>query len=96
LEALTLAGDMTIYGKRDDVRIYRETPDGYIKAIHIDLTKETVLSSPDFFLHQNDMIFVAPMKARAISADMPQLSMIITLGSFLMTLITFSIYSMPK
>ncbi|GHT14632.1 polysaccharide export outer membrane protein [Bacteroidia bacterium] len=96
LEALTLAGDMTIYGKRDDVRIYRETPDGNIKAIHLDLTKETILSSPDFYLHQNDMIFVAPMRARAISADMPQLSTIVTLGSFLMTLITFAIYSMPK
>jgi polysaccharide export outer membrane protein len=96
LEALTLGGDMTIYGRRDDVRIYREMPDGTLRAIHLDLTKETILSSPDFFLHQNDMVFVSPMKARAQAVDMPQLSLIITLGSFLMTLITFSLYNMPK
>jgi polysaccharide export outer membrane protein len=93
LEAMALAGNMSIYGKRDDVKIYREMADGTLKVIKVDMTKESLLSSPDFYLQQNDVIIVAPNNARADSADMsPQFGMAMSVGSFLMSLITFVIY----
>jgi polysaccharide export outer membrane protein len=93
IEALALAGNMTIYGKRDDVMIVREMPDGGVKFLHIDVSKDSAVSSPDFYLHQNDMVFVTPNRSRADNADIgPQYSLMISLGSFAMTLISFVIY----
>jgi polysaccharide export outer membrane protein len=93
IEALTMAGDMTIYGKRDAVRIRREMPDGSIKFLVVDISKDSVVSSPDFYLQQNDIVIVTPNKSRADYSDVgPQLSIMLTLGSFAMTLISFVIY----
>jgi polysaccharide export outer membrane protein len=97
VEALGLAGDMTIYGKRDEVLIIREMPDGSYKFLTLDVSKESLVSSPDFFLHQNDMVLVPPNRSRASSADVgPQLGIIVSISSFVMTLISFVIYLSAK
>ena len=69
LEALALAGDMTIYGKRDDVRLIREMPSGEVKIVSVDINRVQALSSPYFYLHQNDQLYVVPNSARSKSAD---------------------------
>ncbi|MCL1938753.1 MAG: polysaccharide biosynthesis/export family protein [Candidatus Azobacteroides sp.] len=69
LEALALAGDMTIYGKRDDVRLIREMPNGEVKIVSMDISKAQIVSSPYFYLHQNDQLYVVPNSAKAKSAD---------------------------
>ncbi len=85
LEALSLAGDMTIYGKRDNISIMRETPEGEIKVIRLDLNSTEVLSSPYFYLQQNDVVYVEPNKARAKSSDIgTQTTVMISLGSLLL------------
>jgi polysaccharide export outer membrane protein len=89
LEALALAGDMTIYGKRDDIRLHRQRPDGGYSIIHLDISKEEIISSPYFFLQQNDVIYVVPSKAKAQSADSPMLNLIFGITSFSMSLVTF-------
>jgi polysaccharide export outer membrane protein len=92
-EALALAGEMTIYGKRDEVLIIREMPDGKYKFLTVDISKDSIVSSPDFFLHQNDMVYVSPNRSRTGSADIgPQLGVIVSVSSFIMTLISFVIY----
>lgn len=59
-EALAQAGDMTIYGVRDRVRLIREDAEGN-KEIHIlDLTDANVINSPYYYLQQNDIIYVEP------------------------------------
>ena len=59
-EALAQAGDMTIYGVRDRVRLIREDATGN-KEIHIlDLTDANVINSPYYYLQQNDIIYVEP------------------------------------
>ena len=59
-EALAQAGDMTIYGVRDRVRLIREDATGN-KDIHIlDLTDANVINSPYYYLQQNDIIYVEP------------------------------------
>ena len=70
LEALALAGDMTIYGRRDNVLICREMPgQEEMKIIRLNLNDSWIISSPDFYLQQNDMIYVEPNKTRAQNAD---------------------------
>ena len=59
-EALAMAGDMTIYGVRDRVRLIREDASGK-KEIHIlDLTDANVINSPYYYLQQNDIVYVEP------------------------------------
>ena len=59
-EALALAGDMTIYGVRDRVRLIREDATGK-KEIHVlDLTDANIINSPYYYLQQNDMVYVEP------------------------------------
>ena len=59
-EALAMAGDMTIYGVRDRVRLIREDAAGN-KEIHmLDLTDANVINSPYYYLQQNDIVYVEP------------------------------------
>lgn len=69
LEALSLGGDMTIYGRRDNVLLMRENVLGEKEIIRIDLTKNDILKSPFFYLQQNDIIYVQPNKSKARAAD---------------------------
>lgn len=59
LEALGLAGDMTAYGKRENVLIIREK-DGIRSTSRINLNNKEVLNSPYFYLQQNDIVYVEP------------------------------------
>lgn len=73
LKAIGLAGDLTIYGKRDNVLLIRQEA-GKRTTHHIDLTKPDFLSSPYYYLEPNDVVYVQPNKARATQSTMwPQL-----------------------
>lgn len=85
LEALGLAGDLTIYGKRENILIIREK-DGVRSATRIDLTSKSILNSPSFYLQQNDIIYVEPVKAKSIqtgnaSIYLPIISSLVSLIS---------------
>lgn len=64
-EALALAGDLTIYGVRDRVKLIREDSDGQ-KSIHVlNLNDANLLNSPYYYLQQNDIVYVEPNKVKA-------------------------------
>ncbi len=67
-EALGLAGDLTIHGKRENVFLIRET-DGKKQYTKIDLTSVNALSSPSYYLQQNDVLYIEPNKAKIRSAS---------------------------
>ncbi len=67
LEALGNAGDMTIFGKRDDILILREQ-NGIKTYAKIDITKTDFLSSPYYYLQQNDVVYVGQNNAQVNSA----------------------------
>ena len=67
LDALAAAGDMTVYGRRDNVLITREV-DGKIEMARVNLRNADLLNSPYYYLQQNDVIYVSPNKVRAISS----------------------------
>lgn len=69
LEALAMAGDMTVYGLRDNVKLIREDATGKQKIITLDLNKSDVILSPYYWLQQNDIVYVTPNKAKARNSD---------------------------
>jgi len=88
-EALSLAGDLTIYGDRKKVLIMRaETADR--QFFSIDLTKPDVVFSPQYFLKQNDVIYVSPNSAKAGSASInPLISLSISIISISLAVYSF-------
>ena len=91
-EALGLAGDLTIYGKRNNVLVSREV-DGKMEFARLNLNDQAIFASPYYHIRQNDVIYVEPNNARAISSqNIPlYLSMVTTLGS--MATLIVSLYS---
>lgn len=67
LEALGLAGDMTIFGERKNVKVIRET-NGIKSYGELDFTSIDVVNSPYYYLQQNDVVLVAPNRAQIQSA----------------------------
>ena len=68
-EALAMAGDMTIYGRRDNVKIIREDAEGKKLIIPMDLNNGYIIFSPDFYLQQNDVVYVEPNKVKAQNSE---------------------------
>jgi polysaccharide export outer membrane protein len=67
LKALGLAGDLTIYGKRDNVLLIREE-NGEKVTRHINLNSSDFFNSPYYYLKPNDVIYVQPNATKAATA----------------------------
>ena len=66
LDALSMAGDLTIDGKRDNIMVLRPNATGKLTAYTVDmLSFNDVQHSPAYYIHQNDYIYVEPNKKRA-------------------------------
>ena len=68
LEAIGMAGDLTIYGKREQVKIIRSSG-GEHQVFFVDLTSKSVFSSPNYFLQNNDIVYVEPSKGKTSLDD---------------------------
>ena len=71
LDALGLAGDITIYGKKDNVLLIRDSLDKKI-YVRLNLNSSKALQSPYFYLKQNDVIYVEPTKDKLVASDATQ------------------------
>lgn len=71
LEAVAMAGDLTIYGMRNEVAVIRET-DGQTQVAVLDLRSKDLLSSPYYYLRQNDVVYVKPNRYKAATAEINQ------------------------
>lgn len=92
LQALSLAGDLTIYGKRENVTVIREL-DGKRTFYNVDLCSVDLFKSPAYYLQQNDIIYVEPseIKARQSTLDdkgLRMTSIAISSGSLLISVAT--------
>lgn len=63
LEGLGMAGDLTSFGSRDNVKLIRQIPAGS-KVVLLDLRDPNLLKSEYFYLHPGDVVYVEPMKTR--------------------------------
>ena len=68
-DALAMAGDMTIYGVRDNVKLIREDESGKRKIINLDLNNAGIVTSPYYYLKQNDILYVTPNETKAKNSD---------------------------
>lgn len=88
LEALGMAGDLTIRGVRQNVTLIREV-NGQKSMHHLDLTKQETLNSPYYYLAQNDVIYVEPNKAQINNSKLgANTNIIISIAGLLITVIS--------
>lgn len=68
-QALGLAGDMTDFGDRTNVKLIRTGDDGVDQVVNIDLTRSDIVSSPYYYMRQNDILYVQPDKNKQVQAN---------------------------
>jgi polysaccharide biosynthesis/export protein len=91
IEALSMAKDLTIYGKRNNILIIREI-DGLKSYNRVDITKADFINSPFYYLAQNDVVYVEPNKTRINGAAVgSNTNVIISVTSLVITLVTLII-----
>ncbi|HKL96860.1 MAG TPA: polysaccharide biosynthesis/export family protein [Paludibacteraceae bacterium] len=88
MEALGLGGDMTVFGRRDNVLLIRENSGGSKAFVRIDLNSTDLLSSPYYYLQQNDVLYVEPNKTRLSSAASVNVSLYLSALSTLASMVT--------
>lgn len=97
LEALAMAGDMTIYGNRANVSVVRKE-NGVTKTHIVNLLDSNCFNSPAYYLQQGDVVYVQPKKQRAATGEINQnrsfwisiASTLLSAASLVMTIINFA------
>lgn len=86
-EALALAGDMTVWGVREDVKLIREDSNGERQVISLNMNDAEVINSDYYYLQQNDVVYVTPNKVKARNSDIGSAtSLWFTAGSMLVSI----------
>lgn len=68
LDAISQAGDLTLYGKRENVKVLRENANGEKQFISLNLNDQNIIYSPAFYLEQNDIVYIEPNDVRKRTA----------------------------
>jgi polysaccharide biosynthesis/export protein len=94
-EALGIAGDLNITGKRQNVLVIRDV-NGKKTETRVDLTSTELFSSPVYYLQQNDLVYVEPNRAKINSSviNAPNVGIVISVISLLTTIAV--LLSIPK
>lgn len=89
LEALGLAGDMTVYGKRENVLLIREK-NNVRTTVRLNLNDKEILNSPYFYLQQNDIIYIEPDEAKASQTNIKRSNVQygVTIGASIISVLT--------
>jgi Periplasmic protein involved in polysaccharide export len=90
LEAISVAGDLTIHGKRDGIYVVREENGQRVTHV-VDIRSKEIFNSPVYYLKQNDVVYVQPNDVRAGQStinenNVKSVSLWITIASFLTSL----------
>lgn len=94
LEALAMAGDMTIWGIRNNVKLIREDATGKREIIFLNLNDADIVTSPYYYLQQNDILYVTPNETKSKNSDIGQstslwfsaTSILVSIASLLVTI----------
>lgn len=91
-EAISMAGDLTIFGQRKNVTVIREE-NGQRVVGELDLTSKDVFNSPYYYLHQNDVVYVEPNKKKKRTSDRdPMLLTYISTGVSVLSMLLSAYY----
>lgn len=86
LEAIGASGDLSIFGKRNNILIVRDYQ-GIKSFNRVDITKADFVNSPFYYLDQNDVVYVEQRKAKMDSSALPNLPLIFSVLSFVTTIV---------
>jgi len=86
LDALGLAGDLTIFGKRENVLLIRDI-NGKKEFARLDLNSAEIFNSPFYYLKQNDVLYIEPNKGKAASLNQARTQTFAVIGTALSVLI---------
>jgi polysaccharide export outer membrane protein len=86
MDAISIAGDLTIYGRRDNVLVVRDN-DGKKEYAHLDLNSTSIFKSSFYYLRQNDLIYVEPNRAKNAANNAERVQTISIITSVLSVLI---------
>ena len=86
MDALGMAGDLTVYGKRENVLLVRDN-DGEKEFVRFNLNSYETFTSPHFYLKQNDVIYVEPGKGKVAATNMAR-TQIISITATVVSLLT--------
>jgi polysaccharide export outer membrane protein len=96
LEALAQAGDLTIYGVREKVKLIRENSQGK-KEIHtLNLNDADIISSPYYYLQQNDIVYVEPNKVKAQNSSVGSMTTLWFSATSILISLTSLLYNILK
>ncbi|MDD6552218.1 MAG: polysaccharide biosynthesis/export family protein [Prevotellaceae bacterium] len=83
VEALAESGDMTLYGRRNNILLIRENAKGQKEVHRLNMNDAKIFTSPYYYLQQNDIVYVEPNKMRTNTASFnPSISYIVGIVSF--------------
>lgn len=88
-DAIGQAGDLTIFGRRENVLVIRDTLNNQKTLVHLNLNSKNIMSSPYFFLQPNDVVYVEPSKAKAAETDAYRTRVLALIGAAISLLIVF-------
>ena len=86
MDVLSLAGDLTIYGKRDNVLIVRDN-NGKKEYARLNLNSSEIFNSPFYYLKQNDVVYVEPNKRKVSASNSAQIQTISVIASVLSVIV---------
>ena len=89
LDAIGIAGDLTIFGRRENVMLIRDN-NGKKEFARFNLNNSNIFTSPYFYLHQGDVVYVEPNKAKVASTDIAQVRRLSILATALSLLIVIA------
>lgn len=93
-EAIGMGSDLTVYGKKRDIRIIRPQPDGKTLNYTVDLTDERIIDSEYYYIYPNDVIYIRPMKAKMWGiGESVSLGILTSLLALTLTIMTIASYS---
>jgi len=96
LEALAQAGDLTIYGVRDRVKLIREDATGK-KEIHmLNLNDANIINSPYYYLQQNDIVYVEPNKVKSQNSSVGSMTTLWFSATSILISLTSLLYNILK
>lgn len=95
-QALALARDLTVYGRRDNVKIIREDENGTKNVYELNLNDAALLNSPYYYLQQNDVVYVTPNKSKAKNSDIGSSTSLWFSGTSILISLTSLLYNILK
>ena len=95
-EALAQAGDLTIYGVRERVKLIRENENGQKQISTLNLNDANIINSPYYYLQQNDIVYVEPNKVKSQNSTIGQSTTLWLSATSILVSLTSLLYNILK